>query len=64
MPDVVTAEAVPVSLPIVSRSTAVAPASVYVLPSSTVAGLSPRTVIVGPVVSTTFTVRVAVPSLL
>ena len=38
------------------RSLAVAPASVYVAPSSTVAGLSPVTVITGSVVSTTFTV--------
>ena len=41
-------------------SVAVAPASVYVPPNSTVAGLSPVTVITGAVVSTTFTVLVAV----
>ena len=41
------------------RSVAVAPASVYVAPNSTVAGLSPVIVITGAVVSTTFTVRVA-----
>ena len=35
----------------------------YVAPNSTVAGLSPVTVITGAVVSTTFTVRVAVPVL-
>ena len=44
----------------VSKSVAVAPASVYVPPSSTVAGLSPVTVITGAVVSTTLTVLVAV----
>ena len=43
-------------------SLAVAPASVYVSPNSTVAGLSPVTVITGAVVSTTFTVLVAVPT--
>ena len=41
-------------------SVAVAPASVYEVPNSTVAGLSPKTVIVGAVVSTTLTVLVAV----
>ena len=41
-------------------SVAVAPASVYVPPSSTVAGLSPVTVTTGAVVSTTLTVLVAV----
>ena len=41
-------------------SEAVAPASVYVPPSSTEAGLSPVTVTTGAVVSTTFTVLVAV----
>ena len=44
-------------------SVAVAPASVYVLPTSTVAGLSPVTVTTGAVVSTTLTVLVAVPAL-
>ena len=44
-------------------SVAVAPASVYVSPNSTVAGLSPVTVTTGFVVSTTFTVLVAVPEL-
>ena len=43
----------------VSKSDAVAPASVYVAPSSTVAGLSPVTVTTGAVVSTTLTVLVA-----
>ena len=47
----------------VSPPSAVAPASVYVAPSSTVAGLSPVTVITGAVVSTTFSVLVAVPVL-
>ena len=47
----------------VSPPSEVAPASTYVPPSSTVAGLSPVIVITGAVVSTTFTVRVAVPSL-
>ena len=42
---------------------AVAPASVYVAPNITVAGLSPVTVITGAVVSWTVTVLVAVPSL-
>ena len=42
------------------RSVAVAPASLYVSPSSTVTGLVPVTVTVGAVVSTTFTVLVAV----
>ena len=42
------------------RSVAVAPASVYEEPSSTVAGLSPAIVITGAVVSTTLTVLVAV----
>ena len=41
-------------------SDAVAPASVYEAPNSTVAGLSPVTVTTGAVVSTTFTVLVAV----
>ena len=41
-------------------SVAVAPASVYVAPNSTVAGLSPVTVTTGAVVSTTLTVLVAV----
>ena len=44
-------------------SSAVALESTYVSPSSRVAGLSPKTVIVGGVVSTTFTVLVAVPTL-
>ena len=44
-------------------SAAVAPASVYVVPSSTVAGLVPVTVTTGSIVSTTFTVLVAVPVL-
>ena len=44
----------------VSRSVAVAPASVYVEPNSTEAGLSPVTVRTGAVVSTTLTVLVAV----
>ena len=44
----------------VSRSSAVAPASEYDEPNSTVAGLSPVTVITGAIVSTTFTVLVAV----
>ena len=47
----------------VSKSVAVAPASEYVPPSSTVAGLSPVTVTTGAVVSTTLTVLVAVPTL-
>ena len=42
----------------VSPLSAVAPASVYVLPSSTVAGLSPLRLITGSVVSVTFTVLV------
>ena len=41
------------------KSVAVAPASVYVSPSSVVAGLSPVTVTSGAVVSTTLTVLVA-----
>ena len=41
-------------------SVAVAPASVYVAPNSTVAGLSPVTTTSGAVVSTTLTVLVAV----
>ena len=41
------------------RSVAVAPASVYVDPNSTVAGLSPVTVITGGVVSTTLTVLIS-----
>ena len=45
-------------------SVAVAPASVYEVPSSTVAGLSPVTVIDGAVVSTTLTVLDAVDVLL
>ena len=44
------------------RSVPVAPASVYVPPSSTEAGLSPVMKSVGDVVSTTFTVLVAVPT--
>ena len=44
----------------VSRSVAVAPASEYESPSSTVAGLSPVIVKTGAVVSTTLTVLVAV----
>ena len=43
------------------RSVAVAPASVYVDPSSCVAGLSPVTVTTGLVVLITFTVLVALP---
>ena len=38
------------------KSVAVAPASVYVEPNSTVAGLSPNTVITGAVESITITV--------
>ena len=55
--------------PVVTTSTspdasvAVAPASVYSSPSSTVAGLSPVTVTTGAVVSTTLTVLEAVPTL-
>ena len=45
-------------------SVAVAPASVYVSPNSTVAGLSPATVSTGATVSTTSTVLVAVAVLL
>ena len=45
----------------VSPPSAVAPASVYVDPFSTVAGLCPFIVISGAVVSTTLTVLVAVP---
>ena len=52
VPDEVT-ETVP------EASVAVAPASVYAVPSSTVAGLSPVTVMTGAVVSTTLTVLVA-----
>ena len=44
----------------VSRSVAVAPASEYESPSSTVAGLPPVIVRTGAVVSTTLTVLVAV----
>ena len=47
----------------VSKSVAVAPASTYASPSSTVAGLSPVIVITGAVVSTTLTVLVAVAQL-
>ena len=43
------------------KSVAVAPASVYVEPNSTVAGLAPVTVTTGAVVSTTLTILVAVP---
>ena len=39
----------------------VAPASVYVEPSSTVAGLAPVTVTTGKIVSTTLTVLIAYP---
>ena len=42
------------------KSVAVAPASVYVVPSSTVAGFVPVTVTTGAVVSVTLTVLVAV----
>jgi hypothetical protein len=42
------------------KSVAVAPASVYVVPSSVVAGFVPVTVTTGAVVSTTLTVLVAV----
>ena len=45
------------------KSLAVAPASVYVAPNSEVAGFVPVTVTTGAVVSTTFTVLVAVPAL-
>ena len=51
---VVTTETLP------EASVAVAPASEYVPPSSTVAGLAPVTVTTGCVVSTTLTVLVAV----
>ena len=44
-------------------SVAVAPASVYEVPNSTVAGLSPVTVTTGAVVSSTITILVAVPTL-
>ena len=44
----------------VDKSEALAPASVYVVPSSTSAGLSPAIVITGAVVSTTLTVLVTV----
>ena len=44
------------------KSVAVAPASVYVVPSSTVAGFVPVTVTTGAVVSVTLTVLVAVPA--
>ena len=47
------------SISLLLKSSAVAPASVYVAPSSTVAGLSPVTVTTGAVVSTTLTVLVA-----
>ena len=53
VPEVVTVTA--------AKSVAVAPASVYVAPSSTVAGFAPVTVTTGLVVSTTLTVLVAVP---
>ena len=45
------------------RSVAVAPASLYVDPNSTVTEVSPVTVTTGAVVSTTVTVLVAVPVL-
>ena len=45
------------------RSVAVAPASVYVSPNSELTVASPATVSTGAVVSTTFTVLVAVDSL-
>ena len=45
------------------RSVAVAPASVYEAPSSTLSGLAPVTVTTGLVVSTTLTVLEAVPVL-
>ena len=45
------------------KSVAVAPASVYCAPSSTVAGSEPVTTIAGAVVSTTLTVLEAVPEL-
>ena len=58
------ASTVPVEVTVTSpdASVADAPASVYVPPSSTVAGLSPFTLRTGAVVSTTFTVLVAVPT--
>ena len=46
------------------KSVAVAPASVYAVPNSTVAGFSPVTVTTGLVVSTTLTVLDAVAELL
>ena len=46
----------------VSPPSAVAPASIYKEPTTTVAGLSPLMVIAGAVVSTTVTVLVAVPT--
>ena len=60
------ASTVPVVTTVTSpeASLAVAPASVYVDPSSTVAGLSPVTVTTGAVVSMTLTVLVAVAVLL
>ena len=45
------------------KSLALAPASVYVVPSSTSAGLSPVIVITGAVLSTTLTALVAVEEL-
>ena len=45
------------------KSVAEAPASVYVAPSSCVAGFVPETVITGAVVSSTITVLVVVPTL-
>ena len=61
----VSASTVPVVVTVISpdKSLAVAPASVYVEPNSTVTGLSPVTVITGAVVSTTLTVLEAVPVL-
>ena len=58
----VSASTVPVVVTVISpdKSLAVAPASVYVEPNSTVTGLSPVTVITGAVVSTTLTVLDAV----
>ena len=53
---------VPVDVTVIAPETsvAVAPASVYAVPNSTVAGLSPVIVITGAVVSTTLTVLDAV----
>ena len=52
-----------VTVTVPEASVAEAPASVYVSPSSTVTVAAPVRVTTGAVVSTTFTVRVAVPSL-